>query len=124
MRSAEWKSGLSDFHSAIRISSFTSLPLPAGCNDHSDNDQPGDHESNARTYPESIKHREQEDEEKPGSPQARHIGPSAAYGGAPDHHQRDRGKEIFVANLQRRSPEIAGQQCSAFDSSPSSKRPP
>jgi hypothetical protein len=33
--------------------------LPTGCEDYSDNDQPGDHEANAGTDPESVEHREQ-----------------------------------------------------------------
>jgi hypothetical protein len=100
MRSAEWKSGLSDFHFAIRIRLSPLRLLPTGCDDYSNNDQPGDHEANTRTYPESVEHREQEDKEKPSSPQAGYVSPSTAYRGSSDHHQCNRGKEIFVANLQ------------------------
>src|ERR1700736_1602329 len=100
------RSGNPDRRTSISQSAFPIrlLPLrllPAGSDDYSDNDQPGDQEANARTYPESVEHREQEDKEKPSSPQAGHIGPSTAYGGSPDHHQCNRSKEIFVANLQR-----------------------
>src|ERR1700730_542429 len=102
MRIAKWKPDNPDFHSAIRVPHFLSpfRLLSTGCDDYANNDQPGDHEANARTYPESVEHREQEDKEKPSSPQAGYVSPSTAYGGSSDHHQCNRGKEIFVANLQ------------------------
>ena len=54
-----------------RFRLHTVLPrrfLSARRDDHSDDDQPGDQEANARTYSEGVEHRKQEYEEKPRSP--------------------------------------------------------
>jgi hypothetical protein len=103
MRSGNPDCQTSISQSAIRISAFLLSSfrlLSTGCDYYSNNDQPGNQKANARTYPESVEHREQEDKEKPSSPQAGYVSPSTAYGGSSDHHQCNRGKEIFVANLQ------------------------
>src|SRR6266404_954265 len=100
----------SRFPFRIRLSCSSRRLLASGCDDHSNDDQSGDHETNARTYPEGVEHGEQEYEEKPSSPQANHIRPATADRSPPDHDQCNRGEEIFVADLQRRSPEISSQQ--------------
>ena len=87
--------------------------LSSGCDDHSDDDEPCDHKANARAYAEGIEHREQEYEEERSPPQSRHISLATAHRGSADDYQSDRGEQIFVADLQRRTPEIACQECSA-----------
>ena len=46
-------------------------------------------------------------------PKARDIGPPARHRRAADHHDRDRGEQIFVADVERRTPEVAGQKGAA-----------
>jgi hypothetical protein len=77
--------GLWGFHSAIRVpqSAFSDLLLapdllPAGCDDHSNDDQPGNHEANASSYAERVQHREQKHEKEPRSPQTGHVGSPTA----------------------------------------------
>jgi hypothetical protein len=53
-------------------------------------------------------HREQQ-----GAPDTRNIGLAARNRGAPDHHDRDRGEQIFVADIERGPAETARQQRAA-----------
>src|SRR4051812_25921825 len=72
-----------------------SLPAP-GDGDHGDDDQTGQDQANAGAEAVGVEHGHDQEQEHRGAPESGDIGEPAGNRRAADHHDGDRGEEIFA----------------------------
>jgi hypothetical protein len=86
--------------------------LPPRSGDHADDDNPGEQKAKTGADAKSVEHGEEQHKEKSCSPDASYIGLAARDLGTADDHDGDRTQQIFIADIDASSAEIASKQCS------------